>query len=45
MHSKAAEKRSFTGGFGVSGDGVKLDLAGFAVAGFDGVYDAGADFG
>ena len=28
-----------------AGDGVELDFAGFAVAGFDGVYDSAADFG
>ena len=33
------------GRYFVVGDGVELDLAGFAVAGFDGVDDAGADVG
>ncbi len=31
--------------FAIPRDGVELDFAGFAIAGFDGVYEAGADVG
>ena len=31
--------------FAIPRDGVELDLAGLAVAGFDCVYETGADFG
>ena len=46
VHSKAAENLEVLGGgFAFAGHGVELDFAGFAVAGLDGVYDAGAGVG
>ncbi len=46
VHSKAARKRArCCGSPSVAGEDLKLNFAGLAIAGLDGVDDAGADVG